>query len=183
MFTIRHETSSDIPAREALLDACFGPTRFAKTCERLRAGRRPAEGLALVVERAGQLVATIRLWHVATGDGRPALLLGPIAVAPALQGLGIGADLMRDSLERAAENGHGAVILVGDAPYYGRFGFSADLAAGLAMPGPFERDRLLGLDLVPGTLAGAKGVVWPTGAPGRAAPVVEQVFGRFANAA
>ncbi|MGA0596771.1 GNAT family N-acetyltransferase [Enterovirga sp. CN4-39] len=163
MFEIRIETSKDVVARERLLDRCFGDERFAKTCERLREGRLPAVDLALVVEREGEIVATVRLWNVTAGPGRPALLLGPIAVDPALQGLGIGAKLMRHALARAEELGHDAVILVGDAPYYERFGFSAEAVAGLWLPGPVERERFLGLELVPGALAGARGLVQPTG--------------------
>ncbi|MDB5512997.1 MAG: GCN5-related N-acetyltransferase [Enterovirga sp.] len=164
MFDIRTETPFDIQAREALLDSCFGEARFAKTCERLREGRLPAQDLALVATRDGALVATVRLWSVAAGPGRPALLLGPLAVDPALQGLGVGAKLMRAALGRARDAGHGAVLLVGDAPYYGRFGFSADAVGGLWLPGPWERERFLGLELRPGALAGARGLVSPTGA-------------------
>ena len=163
MFDIRTETPNDIAARERLLDRCFGDARFAKTCERLREGRLPADELALVVERDREIVATVRLWNVTAGPGRAALLLGPIAVDPALQGLGIGAKLMREALGRAAGLGHRAVLLVGDAPYYARFGFSADAVAGLWLPGPVERERFLGLGLVPGALAGARGLVQATG--------------------
>jgi predicted N-acetyltransferase YhbS len=163
MITIREETFRDTEAREALLDACFGEERFRKTCERLREGRRPAEGLSLVVEQDGALVATIRLWHVSAGPNRPALMLGPIAVDPSRQGLGIGAKLMREALRRAAERGHKAVLLVGDAPYYERFGFSARRTQALWMPGPYERGRFLALELEAGALDGARGLVSATG--------------------
>ena len=163
MMTIRDERPTDISAREALLDACFGEERFAKTCERLREGRRPADGLSLVLEMDGRVVGTVRLWHVGAGPGRPALLLGPIAVEPALQGLGLGAKLMRAALNRASALGHRAVLLVGDAPYYERFGFSAKATGGLWLPGLYERERFLGLDLQHGFLAGARGLVSATG--------------------
>jgi predicted N-acetyltransferase YhbS len=163
MFDIRLETPFDVPAREALLDRCFGDARFAKTCERLREGRLPAEGLAFVVEQDGRIVATVRLWSIVAGPGRPALMLGPIAVDPALQGVGVGAKLMRHALRCAAELDHRAVLLVGDAPYYARFGFSTGLVDGLWLPGPVERERFLGLELVPGALAGARGLVQATG--------------------
>ena len=164
MFEIRTETPVHVPAREALLDACFGPARREKTCERLREGRLAADGLSLVVEQERRLVATIRLWNVAAGPGRPALLLGPVAVNPALQGAGVGSRLIRTALERATGRGHGAVLLVGDAPYYGRFGFSAEPVSGLWLPGPHEAGRFLGLELVPGALEGARGLVQATGA-------------------
>ncbi len=163
MFAIRHEIPSDIQAREALLDAGFGPTRRAKTSERLREGRLPAYGLALVATRADALIGTLRMWNVAAGPGCPALLLGPVAIDPTMQGLGIGSKLIRDALARAAEAGHRAVILVGDAPYYVRFGFGRASVAGLWMPGPCERERFLGLELAPGALAYARGLVQPTG--------------------
>src|SRR3954470_17177547 len=78
-FAIRAERASDIAAREALLDTCFGASRASRTCQRLRDGRAPAEGLALSVVRGGGLVGTVRLWHVSAG-GVPALMLGPVAV-------------------------------------------------------------------------------------------------------
>jgi GNAT superfamily N-acetyltransferase len=106
MLAIREELPTDIAARERLLDSCFGDARFAKTCERLREGRKPAPHLALVLEREGEIVGTVRLWHVTAGPNRPALLLGPIAVDCRLQGLGLGAKLMREALARAKALGH-----------------------------------------------------------------------------
>ncbi|MDP4021485.1 N-acetyltransferase [Methylobacterium sp. NEAU 140] len=165
MIEIRAEHPHDIPARERLLDACFPGNRRAKTSERLREGRLPARGLAFAATRGGRLVGTLRLWDVATGDGRPALLLGPLAVDPAVQGRGLGSVMMQAALGRAEALGHGAVLLVGDAPYYARFGFRGEAAADLTLPGPFERARFLGLDLRPGALAGAAGLVRATGRP------------------
>jgi predicted N-acetyltransferase YhbS len=164
MIRIDNEFLSDVAAREALLDRAFGETRFAKTSERLRAGRLPAEGLALAArDRAGRLVGTVRLWNVAAGLGRPALLLGPLAVDEAARGEGVGSALMREALHRAGGLGHRAVPLVGDAPYYGRFGFSAAMVEGLDLPGPVDRARFLGLELVEGALDGARGLVRATG--------------------
>jgi predicted N-acetyltransferase YhbS len=162
---IRTEFPHDVPARERLLDACFPGHRRAKTSERLREGRLPARGLAFAATRRGQLVGTLRLWHVEAGQGRPALLLGPLAVDPAIQGQGLGSVMMQAAIGRAEALGHGAILLVGDAPYYARFGFRGDLAAGLTMPGPFERERFLGLELREGALAGAQGVLRATGLP------------------
>jgi predicted N-acetyltransferase YhbS len=158
--TIRSERASDIAGREALLDACFGEDRDARTCQRLRAGRAPAEGLAFSALRQGRLVGTIRLWHVNAG-GVAALVLGPLAVDASCRDLGIGAALMNHALSAAKRRGHGAVILLGDAPYYARFGFSALKAGELSLPGPFERDRLLGLELREGALHGAWGMIAP----------------------
>jgi predicted N-acetyltransferase YhbS len=161
-FTIRAERAADVPAREALLDACFGTHRNARTCQRLREGRLPAEGLAFSAFHQGRLVGTVRLWHVDAG-GRAALVLGPLAVDSACRGLGIGAALMQHALAVASARGHRAVILLGDAPYYQRFGFSAETTADLALPGPFERDRLLACELRDGALDGARGLIVPTG--------------------
>src|SRR5450631_2954533 len=162
-FVIRAERASDVVAREALLDACFGANRHLRTCQRLRDGRAPAEGLALSAVRQGRLVGTLRLWHVSAG-GVPALVLGPLAVDPICRELGVGAALMNQALAAAGARGHGAVILLGDAPYYARFGFSALKTSELSLPGPFERDRLLGLELRDGALDGAWGMIVPTGA-------------------
>jgi predicted N-acetyltransferase YhbS len=162
-FAIRAERASDVVAREALLDACFGANRQMRTCQRLRDGRAPAEGLALSAVREGRLVGTVRLWHVSAG-GIPALVLGPLAVDEESRKLGVGAALMARALELARQRGHGAVILLGDEPYYARFGFSAAKTAELSLPGPFERDRLLGLELREGSLDGAWGMIVPTGA-------------------
>jgi predicted N-acetyltransferase YhbS len=160
---LREERAGDAPAREALLDEAFGPDRFARTSESLRAGRSPARGLALVGVHEGALVGTLRLWRVEAG-GVPALLLGPLAVARSHRALGVGGALTRMALARAAALGHRAVLLVGDAAYYERFGFSAAPAQGLDLPGPVERARFLALELVPGALAGARGLVVPAGA-------------------
>ncbi|WP_442754671.1 GNAT family N-acetyltransferase [Methylocystis sp. JAN1] len=159
-FAIADETQADVPAREALLDAAFGPARFLKTCERLREGRQPAPGLALAArDDGGEFIATIRLWPIFAGGRRPALLLGPVAVAEHARSLGLGAEMIRASLIRARALGHRAVLLVGDEPYYRRFGFEQRFTAKLALPGPVERARFLGLELAPGALEGAEGRV------------------------
>jgi predicted N-acetyltransferase YhbS len=170
-FAIRAEKVSDVAAREALLDACFGENRHLRTCQRLRDGRAPAEGLAFSAMAEGKLVGTLRLWHVSAG-GIPALMLGPLAVEASSRKLGVGTALMDHALAAAAR-GHRAVILLGDAPYYARFGFSPEKMAELSLPGPFERDRLLGLELVAGALDGACGTIVATGTkanPVRRAP-------------
>jgi predicted N-acetyltransferase YhbS len=161
-FAIRAERASDVAAREALLDGAFGETRRLRTCQRLRDGRVPAEGLAFSAVREGRLVGTVRLWHVSAG-GAPALMLGPLAVETGCRKLGIGAALMDHALAAARSRGHRAVVLLGDAPYYGRFGFSAQKTGELLLPGPFERERLLGLELRDGALDGVSGMVTPAG--------------------
>jgi predicted N-acetyltransferase YhbS len=161
-FAIRAERAADVAMREALLDASFGDNRHGRTCQRLRDGRAPAAGLALSAVREGTLVGTVRLWHVSAG-GRPALVLGPLAVDPACRELGIGAALMQQALAAARARGHTAVILLGDAPYYARFGFTGEKTGALSLPGPFERDRLLAVEFTDGALDGAEGMIVPTG--------------------
>lgn len=161
-FAIRAERASDVAAREALLDAGFGEGRFARTCQRLRDGRAPAEGLAFSAVHDGRVAGTVRLWHVSAG-GIPALVLGPLAVDAACRKLGVGAALMNHALAAAKARGHGAVILRGDAAYYSRFGFSAAKTGELALPGPFERERLLAIELRDGALDDAFGMIIATG--------------------
>jgi predicted N-acetyltransferase YhbS len=166
-FAIRAERASDVVAREALLDACFGDNRHTRTCQRLRDGRAPAEGLSLSAMAEGRLVGTVRLWHVSAG-GIPALMLGPLAVEASSRQFGVGAALMDHVLAAAKARGHRAVILLGDAPYYARFSFSAAKTGELRLPGAFKRERLLGLELSEGALDGAWGMIAATGAPVKA---------------
>ena len=164
MTMIRTEIAADVPQREHLLDRAFGKQRRRKTSERLRKGRLPSEGLAFTaVDETGKLLGTIRLWDVLAGSAGEALLLGPLAVDCAAQGQGIGAALMRHAIAEARLRGHRAIILVGDEPYYTRFGFTASLVADLHLPGPVERQRFLGIELIPGALDGAEGLVMASG--------------------
>jgi len=165
MITIRQERKSDAAGREALLDRAYGPVRFTKTSERLREGRLPADGLSLVAVEDGRIVGTVRLWDINAGPGRPALLLGPLAVHPDCRSRGIGAALMQRALRAASRRGHRAVLLVGDAAYYGRFGFSAEPTGALWLPGVYEQHRLLGCELAPAALDGARGLIAATGRP------------------
>ncbi|MEJ0013781.1 MAG: N-acetyltransferase [Bauldia sp.] len=158
------EAPAEAGAREALLDRVMGRARFLKPSEKLRAGRTPARGLALVArEDDGRLVGSVRLWNVDAG-GRPALLLGPLAVDQTAQGEGVGAGLMRLAIARAGMIGHRAIVLVGAPEYYARFGFTADKTSGLLMPGPVDRLRFLSLELDDGALDGAEGRISATGA-------------------
>lgn len=161
MIRLRREAPAHRPAREALLDLCFGPERFGKTCELLRRDSRPAPGLSFAALENRTLIGTLRLWPITAGSAGPALLLGPLGVAGARRGRGIGHCLVTMAIEEATRRGHRAILLVGDAPYYARFGFAERLTLGLDMPGPVDRARFLGLELVPRALAGARGLVVP----------------------
>jgi predicted N-acetyltransferase YhbS len=173
MFVIDEEAPGEAGAREALLDRAMGPGRFAKTSQRLRDGRLPE--LALVAREDGWLVGSLRLWAVTAAGAKDLVLLGPLAVEPGRQGEGIGAGMMRRALNRATAAGQGAVLLVGDAPYYARFGFTAAVVQNLEMPGPVERHRFLGLELRPGALKEARGLlhaagIWQAAVPSVVAP-------------
>lgn len=140
---LRAEQAQDWWEVEALYDLCFAPGREALSSYRLRDGVPPVEGLSLVArDEDGVLGGAIRFWPIDVG-GAPALLLGPIAVHPTRQGEGLGGAMMRDSLARAREHGWPRVLLVGDAPYYGKFGF--EKLEGVVMPPPTNPDRVLGL--------------------------------------
>ncbi len=168
-YTIDLETPADVVARENLLDRVMGPERRLKSSEKIRSGRLPAQGLALVArDESGHVIGTVRLWNIEAGISQnatpvEALLLGPLAVECTQEGRGIGGALMRAAITEAAHRGHGAVLLVGDAAYYERFGFFADKTKHLVMPGPFERCRFLALELKAGWLDGAAGMIVPSG--------------------
>ncbi len=156
---LRPETDSDWWEVEALLDLCFAPGREALSSYRLRDGVPPVPGLSVIArDGSGILAGAIRFWPVQVG-GAPALLLGPIAVHPTRQGEGLGGYMMRGSLAVARDAGWDRVMLVGDAPYYGRFGFRR--LTDVEMPPPTNPDRVLGLDLVPGAWDGIVGKVTP----------------------
>lgn len=164
MIDIVDEAPVHTGAREALLDLSFGEERFTKTSERLREGRLPVFAFA-ALDESGKLVGTVRLWSVADRNGSQSLLLGPLAVNPACRGLKVGDRLMRHALNQAAMHGHGSVILVGDLPYYARFGFEAGLLDDVSLPGPVAYERFLGHELAPGHLAGLGGVLSASGLP------------------
>ena len=167
MDTIIYE-QAEAPASEAdaLLDAAFGPERLAKASYRLREGSRPLEGLSFTAreKNGGRLVGVISFWPLRVSPGgAAALLLGPLAVHPAMQRRGIGAALIERGLAAARARGHGLVFLVGDAPYYGRFGFAPVTPPGrLLLPGPFDPERLLYHELRPGSMnADVRGMLLP----------------------
>ena len=157
MYELCAETPADTPEVETLMDLCFAPGRTALSSYRLREGVDPVAGLCLMTRNEyGVPVGAIRYWPVRIGD-QPVLLLGPIAVHPTAQGEGLGGWLMQESLHRAAEAGWARVMLVGDAPYYSRFGFQK--LDQVEMPPPTNPDRVLGLELQPGAWVGIQGRV------------------------
>lgn len=161
MFRLLPETPRDGDEVEYLLDLAFAPGREALSSYRLRRGVAPIAPLCRVArDDYDALVGAIRYWPVRIGAaGTPALLLGPIAVHPTRQGEGLGRILIGETLARAVELGWRRAVLVGDEPYYGRFGFTRAEAEGLAFPGPVNPERLLARSLVPGAMAGVSGLV------------------------
>ncbi|MBK5934984.1 putative N-acetyltransferase YhbS [Rhodovulum imhoffii] len=154
---IHEETPEDRWEVEALYDLCFAPGREALSSYRLRDGVPPVADLCLLMrDENGIVAAAIRHWPVRVGGAR-VLLLGPVAVHPTHQGEGLGAALIRESVARAAARGWRRVMLVGDAPYYGRFGFTR--LDGVEMPPPTNPDRVLGLPLLPDAWDGVRGKV------------------------
>ncbi len=139
---IEAEHPSDTASVEALVLAAFGPGRFAKTAERLRERATLAAGF--VAHEGGRVIGSVRLWNVRVGE-TPALFLGPIAVDADARRAGLGADLVASCVEHARTSGASGVLLVGDAPYFGKFGFAA--APDVRLAGPVDPRRLLWLPL------------------------------------
>jgi predicted N-acetyltransferase YhbS len=156
--TIRHELPVDQAAIERLHERAFGPGRFARTAFRLREGVAPDPALSFAAHVGTFLVGGVKVTPVRAG-GYPALMLGPLTVDPAFEGRGIGAALMNRSIAAAREGGHDLILLIGDAPYYARFGFSVIPPGQLVLPGPADPARFLALELVEGVLALRKGAV------------------------
>lgn len=157
---IRSEQPVDSDAIERLHERAFGPGRFARTASRLREGAPHLLDLSFTALVGTLLVGSVRMTPIRAGEER-ALMLGPLTVEPAFESRGIGAALMRRSLDAARDKGHTLVLLVGDEPYYRRFGFKRIPPRHLELPGPVNPDRFLVLELAEGSLARAKGLVSP----------------------
>lgn len=156
-YRLAEETEADWWEVEALYDLCFAPGRTALSSYRLRDGVPTVAPLCLTLRDAdGTLAGAIRYWPALVGEA-DILLLGPVAVHPTRQGEGLGGLLINESLAEARRLGWERVLLVGDAPYYARFGFRR--LEGVEMPPPTNPDRVLGLDLKAGAWAGVTGRV------------------------
>jgi predicted N-acetyltransferase YhbS len=163
-FQIRPERPQDPEHFDSLLDRTFGTDRLNKTVYRLREGIADLADLRFVaVDPDGGLLASLRFWPIAI-ETAPAILLGPLAVEPALQGRGIGRALLRHGLAEARALGHRICVVVGAPAYYGPCGFANAPAAGLALPGPVDPSRFQVLELEAGALDGVRGMI------GRAKP-------------
>jgi predicted N-acetyltransferase YhbS len=140
--TFSHEAPQDQEMIEALLDRAFGPGRFVKSSERVREFAEFAPELSYLAWSEGKLLGVVRLWRVRVGDS-PAAFLGPLAVDSDERSTGLGGLLVERACEAARAAGEPAVLLVGDEPYFGRFGFSAEAAKAVRMPGPVDPSRVL----------------------------------------
>ncbi len=157
MYQLEEETEADWWEVEALYDLCFAPGRTALSSYRLRDGVATVAALCLVLrDEDGTLAAAIRYWPAEVGE-HDILLLGPVAVHPTRQGEGLGGLLINESLAEARRLGWERVLLVGDAPYYKRFGFQR--LDGVVMPPPTNPDRVLGFELLRDAWAAVKGSV------------------------
>jgi predicted N-acetyltransferase YhbS len=153
-------TDADLPAIFDLNARVFGPGRFARTAYRIREGAPLISRFCLkATTDDGQLIAAIRFTEVMIGGQPGGLLLGPLAVESAYAGLGHGKRLIADGLSLAQKAGLGLCLLVGDQPYYGRFGFVVLPPGQIELPGPADPRRMLGADLRPGALSQYSGMV------------------------
>jgi len=158
-FEIRLETNGDAETLSRLSAEAFGSGRFARSAYRVREGVPPVASLSLCAALDGKLLAGIRFTAITIGTERNAALLGPLVVDPIEKGKGIGGALVQEGLMRAGTEGFGLVLLVGDMPYYGRFGFQPVPFGQITLPWPVDPARLLALELIPGALVGATGQV------------------------
>lgn len=157
---IRPEISSDNDAVERLHERAFGPGRFARTASRLREGAPHLPEVSFTALVGTLIVGSVRLTPVIAGEV-PALMLGPLTVDPYFENRGIGAALMTKSMDTARSLGHKLVLLVGDEPYYRRFGFKVVPPRQLLLPGPVNPARFLAAELEEGIMAQAHGAVRP----------------------
>ena len=167
-FEIRLETDGDAQILSDLSAQAFGPGRFTRSAYRVREGVPPVDGLCLCGQLNGNVVGGIRFTAIRIGEMENAALLGPLVVDPGEKAIsgkelrgpqGYGRALVEEGLARARTRGFSLVLLVGDMPYYARFGFQPVPPGQIALPGPVDPSRLLALELEPGALAGARGLV------------------------
>lgn len=156
---IRKAVPKDVPEISRLHARVFGPGRFARSAYRVREGKGHLSRYCLVAHLGGQLIASLRMTEITIG-GRPgAALLGPVAVDPDHRSIGLGTKLMNEAVDAARAGGTSLVVLVGDDPYYGRFGFKVVPADQIVFPGPVNPARLLARELKDGALAEFRGLI------------------------
>jgi predicted N-acetyltransferase YhbS len=155
----RPMTAADLPQVSELNARVFGPGRFTRTAYRVREGTPGMSRYCRVAVEGNSMIAAVRFTEVDIGTTEGALLLGPLAVAPEYAGKGHGRQLVGEALEQARTDGLRLVVLVGDEPYYARFGFHPVPPGQIVLPGPVDPKRLLATELEPGALAGFRGLI------------------------
>jgi predicted N-acetyltransferase YhbS len=158
--TILAETADDAAAIERLHERTFGPGRYARSAFRIREGRGHVLDLSFTARIGSLLVGSVRLTPICVGE-TPALLLGPLTVEQPFRKRGVGSALVKRALVDAKAAGHKLVVLVGDQPVYGKFGFKLIPKGLVKMPGPVDPARLLVAELAPGAFEGVAGMVRP----------------------
>ena len=136
----RPETAADAAAVEALVARAFGPGRLTRVSERVREIAPFRRELSMCAFADSLLIGSVRMWDVRIG-GAPAIFLGPLAVEAAFRNSGAGGRLVAAACAAAEAAGAAAVLLVGDPPYFERFGFA--VADGIELPGPVDRKRVM----------------------------------------
>ena len=165
-FEIVVQAPHHLPLIDCLLNRTFGPDRFGKTVYRLREQAEAVPALSKVaLGDNGELLASLRFWPIDI-EGTPAILLGPLAVEPSLQGRGVGRALVRRGLSRGKALGYDLCVVVGEPEYYQPFGFIEAMPRGLVLHGPVDPRRFQVLEMTPGALEGVSGLI----GPGTAAP-------------
>jgi predicted N-acetyltransferase YhbS len=158
-FEIRPETAADAARLSQLSADAFGPGRFARTAYRLREGMPAVPGLSLTGWLGDRLIGGVRFTAISIGDEEGSALLGPLVVDPMVKGQGYGKGLVAEGLARAKAQGFTLVLLVGDVPYYRRFGFAPVSRGKITLPGPVDPARLLAVELEHGAMKNAAGLV------------------------
>jgi len=165
LIVYRPERARHARAIQRLVAEALPPVPGGRVAERLRRALVPEPGLALVATREGEVVGTIRFWPMTiAADGRerwPALLLGPLAVAPVVRRRGVGRELVMRGMDRAGRRGHRRMVLIGAPAYYQSLGFALAADHGIRLPGGVEADRLMVQALAPGALDNVRGTLLP----------------------
>lgn len=157
--TTRRATPDDFAEIADLHERVFGPGRYARTAYRVREGTAPVSRWCWVAVIGSDVVGSLRMTEVTIGGREGALLLGPLAVDQEYARQGFGKKLIGEALDAARDDGFAIVVLVGDMPYYGRFGFKPVRPGQIVFPGPVDHARILAAELQPGAASAFAGPV------------------------
>ncbi len=163
-FTLIAERPECVGEIEAVLDRAFGPGRHAKTSARVRERGAMAEPALsrVALNDAGEVVGVCRIWRIAASretPEAPLFFLGPLAVDPGAQAVGLGLALTRDAVAACRAVGGAGIVLVGAERFFRPLGFTLVPPGRLTLPGPFDPARWLWLELKPGGLDKAAGEI------------------------